>query len=237
MHVKNTTDARSFDRRHRFFRRSTRKFSKSRSQIILYRRHSNTHKKTDWTDHFVFEKKGENLCLLLLLSFHTSKRRRRRIMGNQRARSRGLRHGTRNMFTRGFRQNGPKNATTYLRTFRVSDAESENCARVFFFAFRGNVLASKSGRVENRRCGDKRDRVFLDSNRTRVVRAWSDEVARRNGRASIRDGVSRHISFQFSSMENGTRPPARWGFCPPEKSHINARACDAMRSVSSDYSR
>ena len=40
-------------------------------------------------------------------------------MGNQRARSRGLRHGTRNMFTRGFRQNGPNNATTYLRTFRV----------------------------------------------------------------------------------------------------------------------
>ena len=45
MHVKNTTDARSFDRRHRFFRRSTRKFSKSRSQKILYRRHSNTHTK------------------------------------------------------------------------------------------------------------------------------------------------------------------------------------------------
>ena len=42
-------------------------------------------------------------------------------MGNQRARSRGLRHGTRNMFTRGFRQNGPKNATTYLRTFRIGD--------------------------------------------------------------------------------------------------------------------
>ncbi len=174
-------------------------------------------------------------------SFHTpsssssQKRRRRRTMGNQRARSRGLRHGTRNMFTRGFRQNGPKNATTYLRTFRVRDAESENCARGFFSLFRKRLRPS--GRVENRRCVDKRDRVFLDSNRTRVVRAWSDEVARRNGRASIRDGVSRHISFQFSSMENGTRPPARWGFCPPEKSHINARACDAMRSVSSDYSR
>ena len=31
--------------------------------------------------------------------------------------------------------NGLKNATTYLRTFRVSDAESENCARGFFFRF------------------------------------------------------------------------------------------------------
>ena len=104
---------------------------------FFYFQAKHTHTQNRPTDHFVFEKKGENLCLLLLLlSFHTSKRRRRRrIMGNQRARSRGLRHGTRNMFTRGFRQNGPKNATTYLRTFRVSDAESENCARGFFFRF------------------------------------------------------------------------------------------------------
>lgn len=41
-------------------------------------------------------------------------------MGNQRARSRGLRHGTRNMFSRAFRKKGPNNAETYLRTFRVS---------------------------------------------------------------------------------------------------------------------
>ena len=40
-------------------------------------------------------------------------------MGNQRARSRGLRHGTRNMFSRAFRKKGPNNAETYLRTFRV----------------------------------------------------------------------------------------------------------------------
>jgi len=40
-------------------------------------------------------------------------------MGNQRARSRGLRHGTRNMFSRPFRKKGMLNATTFLRTFRV----------------------------------------------------------------------------------------------------------------------
>tara|TARA_B110000977_G_scaffold129594_1_gene165260 strand:+ start:2760 stop:2993 length:234 start_codon:yes stop_codon:yes gene_type:complete len=39
-------------------------------------------------------------------------------MGNQRARSRGLRHGTRNMFSRPFRKKGTLNATTFLRTFR-----------------------------------------------------------------------------------------------------------------------
>jgi len=43
-------------------------------------------------------------------------------MGNQRARSRGLRHGTRNMFSRPFRKKGTLNATTFLRTFRVSTA-------------------------------------------------------------------------------------------------------------------
>ena len=42
-------------------------------------------------------------------------------MGNQRARSRGLRHGTRNMFSRPFRKKGTLNATTFLRTFRVGD--------------------------------------------------------------------------------------------------------------------
>ena len=42
-------------------------------------------------------------------------------MGNQRARSRGLRHGTRNMFSLPFRKKGPRNATTYLRTFRIGD--------------------------------------------------------------------------------------------------------------------
>ena len=42
-------------------------------------------------------------------------------MGNQRARSRGLRHGTRNVFSRGFREKGRNNTTTYLRTFRVGD--------------------------------------------------------------------------------------------------------------------
>ena len=42
-------------------------------------------------------------------------------MGNQRARSRGLRHGTRNVFSRGFREKGANNTTTYLRTFRVGD--------------------------------------------------------------------------------------------------------------------
>ena len=42
-------------------------------------------------------------------------------MGNQRARSRGLRHGTRSVFSRGFREHGTLNATTYLRTFRVGD--------------------------------------------------------------------------------------------------------------------
>ena len=43
-------------------------------------------------------------------------------MGNQRARSRGLCHGTRNMFSRPFRKKGTLNATTFLRTFRVSAA-------------------------------------------------------------------------------------------------------------------
>ena len=42
-------------------------------------------------------------------------------MGNQRARSRGLRHGTRNMFSRPFRKKGALNSTTFLRTFRVRD--------------------------------------------------------------------------------------------------------------------
>ena len=42
-------------------------------------------------------------------------------MGNQRARSRGLRHGTRNMFSRPFRKKGTLNATTFLRTFHVGD--------------------------------------------------------------------------------------------------------------------
>jgi len=42
-------------------------------------------------------------------------------MGNQRARSRGLRHGTRNLFSRGHREHGTLNTTTYLRTFRVGD--------------------------------------------------------------------------------------------------------------------
>ena len=100
----------------------------------------------------LLEKKGENTTVPPPPSFHTpsssssQKRRRRRTMGNQRARSRGLRHGTRNMFTRGFRQNGPKNATTYLRTFRVRDAESENCARGFFFAFPETFASIRTGR-------------------------------------------------------------------------------------------
>jgi hypothetical protein len=75
-------------------------------------------------------------------------------MGNQRARSRGLRHGTRNMFTRGFRQNGPKNATTYLRTFRVSDTESDESARFRFFL--GSLFVGENEKfldVENRRYG------------------------------------------------------------------------------------
>ena len=106
------------------------------SFFLFFKPKTHTHKTDRQTTSSL--KKKEKTCasssFLLPLSFHTSKRRRRRIMGNQRARSRGLRHGTRNMFTRGFRQNGPKNATTYLRTFRVSDAESENCARGFFFS-------------------------------------------------------------------------------------------------------
>ena len=107
------------------------------SFFLFFKPKTHTHKTDRQTTSSL--KKKEKTCasssFLLPLSFHTTKRRRRRIMGNQRARSRGLRHGTRNMFTRGFRQNGPKNATTYLRTFRVSDAESENCARGFFFRF------------------------------------------------------------------------------------------------------
>merc|ERR1711874_211645 len=42
-------------------------------------------------------------------------------MGNQRARSRGLRHGTRNKLSRPFRGKGTINMSTYLRPFKVGD--------------------------------------------------------------------------------------------------------------------
>mmetsp|Transcript_32775 Transcript_32775/g.39664 ORF Transcript_32775/g.39664 Transcript_32775/m.39664 type:complete len:168 (+) Transcript_32775:50-553(+) len=42
-------------------------------------------------------------------------------MGNQRARSRGLRHGTRNKLSRPFRGKGVIPMSTYLRCFKVGD--------------------------------------------------------------------------------------------------------------------
>ena len=66
-------------------------------------------------------------------------------MGNQRARSRGLRHGTRNMFTRGFRQNGPNNATTYLRTFRVRLITEERANANYFCSCVERNLACENG--------------------------------------------------------------------------------------------
>ena len=149
-------------------------------------------------------------------------------MGNQRARSRGLRHGTRNMFTRGFRQNGPKNATTYLRTFRVSDTESAFCSRVV-------VFFSNFGR-RNHRCRRECVRFSLESNRSRVLRACFEAFVERNGDISVRDGVLKTHFVQFSSTAS---THYLWGFFPSEKkiARASARACDARRRVSSSCYR
>lgn len=48
-------------------------------------------------------------------------------MGNQRARSRGLRHGTRNKLSRAFRKKGVIPMSVYLRNYKVGDYVDVKC--------------------------------------------------------------------------------------------------------------
>ena len=113
-------------------------------------------------------------------------------MGNQRARSRGLRHGTRNLFSRGHREHGTLNTTTYLRTFRVGDyvdikVNSAQQKGMPYLQYQGrtgqvwNVTPRAVGVEINKQIGGRiaRKRIHVRIEHVQHSRCREDFIARR----------------------------------------------------------
>jgi len=114
-------------------------------------------------------------------------------MGNQRARSRGYRHGTRNVFSRPFRQKGLINLTTYLREYKLGDYVDikVNAAQqkgMPYLAYQGrtgkvwNITKRGLGVELNKKVGGRifRKRINVRIEHVQPSRCREDFLARRN---------------------------------------------------------
>jgi hypothetical protein len=77
-----------------------------------------------------------------------------------------------------------------------------------------SFFSSQISGVENHRCRRECVRFFLESNRSRVLRACFEAFVERNGDISVRDGVLKTHFVQFSSTAS---THYLWGFFPEKK--------------------
>ena len=144
-------------------------------------------------------------------------------MGNQRARSRGLRHGTRNMFSRPFRKKGPNNATTYLRTFRIGDyvdikVNPSQQKGMPYLAYQGrtgivwNVTARAVGVEVNKQIGGRiaRKRIHVRIEHVQHSNCRTDFLNRRKANDEAHEAA--HKSGQPAPVTKRTVPGPRDGF-------------------------